>query len=65
MEVGQIGPGIQLVVLLVVEVYNCILEVVQIRHQMKLGRLVLENLTMRKCAMKTIVSVSSCNLISN
>jgi len=65
MEVGQIGPGIQLVVLPVVEVYNCILEVVQIRHQMKLGRLVLESLTMRKCVMKTIVSVSSCNLISN
>jgi len=65
MEVGQIGPGIQLVVLLVVEVYNCILEVVQIRHQLKLGRFVLESLTMRKSVMKTIVSVSSCNLISN
>ena len=34
MEAGQIGLGIQLVVLLVVEVHNCILEVVQIRHQM-------------------------------
>jgi hypothetical protein len=65
MEVGQIGPGIQLVVLLVVEVYNCIQEVVHIPHQMKLGRRVLESLTMRKCAMKTIVYVSSCNLISN
>ena len=59
MEVGQIGLGIQLVVLVVVEVHNCIQEVVQILHQMILGRLVLESRTMRKCAMKTIVHVSS------
>jgi hypothetical protein len=71
MEVGQIGLGIQLVVLLVVEVYNCIQEVVQIRHQMWLGRFVLESRTMWKCAMQTIVSVSSsekekkCNIILN
>ena len=59
MEVGQIGLGIQLVVLLVVEVYNCILEVVQIRHQMRLGRFVLESGTMRTFPIKTIVCVSS------
>jgi len=59
MEVGQIGLGIQLVLLVVVKVYNCIQEAVQILHQMKLGRLVLASRTMRKCAMKTIVSVSS------
>jgi hypothetical protein len=59
MEVGQIGLGIQLVVLLVVEVYNCILEVVQIRHQMRLGRFVLESRTMRTFPIKTIVCVSS------
>jgi hypothetical protein len=58
MAVGQIGPGIQLALLLVVEVYNCILEVVHIRHQMKLERLVLESLTMRQCVIKTIVYVS-------
>ena len=70
MAAGQIGSGIQLVVLLVVEVYNSILEVVQIRHQMKLERPVLESRTMRKCAMNTIVCVSSTekekfNIISN
>jgi len=71
MAAGQIGIGIQLALLFVVEEYNCILEVVQIHHQMKLGCLVLESLTMRKCAMKTIVSVSSigkgnkCNIILN
>lgn len=59
MEVGQIGLGIQLVVLVVVEEYNCMLEVVQIHHQITLGGLVLESRAMRKCAMKTIVSVSS------
>ena len=59
MEDGQLGPLIQLVVLLVVEVYNCILEVVQIRHQMRLGRFVLESRTMRKFPIKTIVCVSS------
>ena len=59
MEVGQIGLGIQLVVLLVVEVHNCILEGVQIRHQMRLGRFVLESRTMRKFPIKTIVCVSS------
>ena len=59
MEFGQIGLGIQLVVLLVVEVHNCILEVVQIRHQMRLGRFVLESRTMRKFPIKTIVCVSS------
>jgi hypothetical protein len=59
MEVGQIGPLIQLVVLLVVEVYNCILEVVQIRHQMRLGRFVLESRTMRTFPIKTIVCVRS------
>jgi formylmethanofuran dehydrogenase subunit E len=46
MEAGQFGLGIQLVVLLVVEVHNCILEVVQILHQMRLGRFVLETRTM-------------------
>jgi len=70
MEAGQIGLAIQLVVLLVVEEYNRILEAVLIHHQMKLGRFVLENLTMRKFAMHTIVLVSSIeneklNLISN
>jgi len=59
MAAGQIGLGIQLVVLLVVEVYNCIQETVQIRHQMRLGRPVLESRTMRKFARKTIVFVSS------
>jgi formylmethanofuran dehydrogenase subunit E len=59
MAVGQTGLGIQLALLIVVEVYNCILEAVQILHQMKLGRRVLESLTMRKCAIQTIVSVSS------
>jgi len=59
MEVGQIGLGIQLVVLIVVEEYNCIQEAVHILHQMKLVRLVLASRTMRKCAMTTIVSVSS------
>ena len=59
MEVGQIGLGIQLVVLLVVEVYNCILEVVQIRHQMRLGRFVLESRIMRTFPKTTIVCVSS------
>ena len=58
MEAGQIGLHIQLVVSLVVEVHNCILEVVQIHHQMKLGRLVLESRTMRKFAMKQIAIVS-------
>ena len=54
------GPGTQVVVLLVVKVYNCILEVVQIRHQMKLGRPVLESRTIKKCAIITRnVSVSS------
>jgi hypothetical protein len=71
MEAGQIGLGIQLVVLLVVEVHNCILEVVQILHQMRLGRFVLESCTMWKCAMTRIALVSSteyekkCNLNSN
>jgi hypothetical protein len=37
--------GIQLVLFVVVEVYSCILEVVQILHQMKLGRRVLESFT--------------------
>jgi len=59
MEVGQIGSRIQRVLLAVVEVYNCILEVVQIHHQMKLGRLVLESRTMRKNATNSIVFVSS------
>ena len=59
MEVGQIGLGIQLVVLLVVEVYNCILEVVHIRHQMRLGSFVLESRTMRTFPIKTIVCVRS------
>jgi len=59
MEAGQIGLGIQLVLLVVVEVYNCIQEAVQILHQMKLGRLVLEGRTMRKLATKTIALVSS------
>ena len=58
MEIGQIRLGIQLVLFVVVEVYNCILEVVQILHQMKLGSLLLVSRTMRKCAMKTIVCVS-------
>jgi len=59
MAAGQIGLGIQLVVLLVVEVYNCIQEAVQIRHQMRLGGHVLESRTMRKFARKTFVFVSS------
>jgi len=59
MEAGQIGLGIQLVVLLVVEVHNCILEIVQIHHQMRLGRFVLESRTMWKCAMTRIALVSS------
>jgi hypothetical protein len=63
MEDGQIGLGIQLVVLLVVEEYNWIQEAVQIHHQLKLGCLVLAIGTMREFAMKTIVYVSSCNLI--
>ena len=54
MEVGQIGPYIQLVVLLVVEIYNCIREVVQIRHQMRLGRFVLESRTMRTFPIKQL-----------
>ena len=58
MKAGQIGPGIQLVLLVVVEVYTCIQEVVQILHQMKLGRLVLESRTMRTIATKTIAFVS-------
>ena len=58
MEVGQIGIGIQLVVLLVVKGNNCIPGRVQIHHQMKLGCLVLESRTMRKLAMDQIVSVS-------
>jgi hypothetical protein len=68
MEVGQIGIGIQLVVLLVVKGNNCIPGRVQIHHQMKLGRLVLESRTMRKCAMEITVIVSSmkkCNIILN
>ena len=59
MEAGQIGLWNQIVLLVVVEEYNCILEVVQIHNQMKLGRLVLASRIMRKCAMNTIVSVSS------
>jgi len=59
MEAGQIGLGIQLVVLVVVEEYKCIQEAVQIHHQMKLERLVLASRTMGKCAMKSIVFVSS------
>ena len=59
MEAGQIGLTIQLVVLLVVEEYNRIREAVLIHHQMKLGCFVLENLTMRKLAINTIVLVSS------
>ena len=59
MKVGQIGPLIQLVVLLVVEVFKCILEVVQIRHQMRLGRFVLESHTMMTFPIKTIVCVRS------
>jgi hypothetical protein len=70
MAAGQIGPRIQLVVLLVVEVYNCIQGRVQIHHQMKLERPVLESRTMRKCVPNTIVCVSSTeneklNIISN
>ena len=60
MEAGQIGLGIQLVLLVVVEVCNCIQEAVQILHQMKLGGvLVLASRTMRKFAMKQIAIVSS------
>jgi len=59
MEAGQIGLGIQLVLIVVVEVYNCIQEAVQILHQVKLGRLVLASRTMRKFAMKQIAIVSS------
>ena len=58
MEVGQIGLGIQLVLLIVVGENNCIQGRVQIQHQMKLGCLVLESRTMRKFAMKQIVYVS-------
>jgi hypothetical protein len=58
MEVGQIGLGIQLVLLVVVGENNCIQGRVQIHHQMKLGCLVLESCTMRKFAMEQIVSVS-------
>jgi hypothetical protein len=68
MEVGQIGIGIQLVVLLVVKGNNCIPGRVQIHYQMKLGRLVLESRTMMKCAMEITVIVSSmnkCNIILN
>ena len=57
MAAGQIG--IQLVVLRVVEVYNCIQERVQIHHQMKLERPVLESRIMRKFARKTIALVRS------
>jgi hypothetical protein len=59
MEVGQIGLGIQVVLLIVAEESNCIQGRVQIYHQLKLGRLVQESRTMRKCAMKIIVVVSS------
>ena len=58
MEVGQIGLGIQIVLLVVVGENNCIQGRVQIHHQMKLGCLVLESRTMRKLAMEQIVSVS-------
>jgi hypothetical protein len=67
MEVGQIRLGIQLVM----EENICIHERVQIHNQVKSGSLVLESRTMKKCAMKTIVSVSSienenkCNIILN
>ena len=59
MAAGQIGLGIQLVLLVVVEVYNCIQEAVQIHHEMKSESLVLESRTMRKFAMDIIVLVSS------
>jgi hypothetical protein len=59
MEVGQIGLGTQPVQLNVVEVHNCIQKAVQILHQMKLERLVLESRPMWKCAMKKSVVVSS------
>jgi hypothetical protein len=59
MEAGHIGLDIQLVVLLVVEVHNCILEIAQIPYQMRLGRFVLESRTMWKCAMTRIALVSS------
>lgn len=58
MEVGQIGLGIQLVLLAVAKKNNRILERVQIQHQMKLGCFVLESRTMRKFSMKQIVYVS-------
>ena len=58
MEAGQIGLCNQIVVLRVVEEYNRIQGCVQIHHQMKSGRLVLECRTISKLAMRTFVQVS-------
>ena len=58
MEAGQIGLCNQIVVLRVVAEYNRIQGRVQIHHQMKLGRLVLECRTMRKLALREFVCVS-------